>query len=928
MQALHAAVCLLFAGAAMPASADVVTDGSVGSRVRLNGDFAIGADLGTRAGRNLFHSFERFSLATGERATFSGPNQIRNVISRVTGGARSEIDGTIRSTIPGADFYFLNPKGVMFGPNASLDLQGSFHVSTADELRFADGAKFSAANLSASSFTVAAPEAFGFLGGRPGNIVVDRSTLEVPASESFSIVGGDITIDGGDSGGEQGRVLAEGGAISLLASGGGGDARIADGRLTSGSRSDVTLKDQASIDVSGDGGGTVRIAGGQIVMSDGSGVVVLNRGSANATGGVFVVADALKMKTSSINAAALGAGDAGAVTITADRIELREAGRIDSETIGDDDPSSEDGDAGPVMVTAGSIEISGSSEIASDTFSDGDAGAMIVAADRIELRDGGGITSSTRTGDGDAGSVAVRASELDLRAAVISSETTSESLAADGGSVTIVVDSLEFSDFGRIGSSSAGGGNAGSVTVRAESIEVSGLSSIESFASARFDGQPNRAGSVVVRADRLVLRDNGAIDTFIGGPGFGGTVSVAAREIELRNGGRIDSSSGRAGRRRRGIGDCRAAADRGGDPRIITGVTADSFQAGAGGTVTVVAEEIELRSGGAIRSGTFRSGDAGEVTVRANRLLVDGARSQAETEFSRTGVLSDASEIVELTGERVPATGDAGKVSVTASDIELREGGTISSATLGPGDAGSVTVAASVVTLVDGGSIASFSDGTGEGGSVTIRADDTFRSTGASVTARAAETNAGDIVITAGRLIDLVDSEVTTSAAEGEGSGGNILIDPEFVVVDGSRIVADAREGAGGSIRVVADNFVATPDSLVDASSDLGIDGSVEIAAPDVDLAGGLVILKGALLDVASQLRERCASRRDIGASSFTGVGRGGLPASPDAPLTSRYSDTGVGEAPVAAESGPVDETALPPRARLAALARPCRPWD
>ena len=87
----------------------------------------------------------------------------------------------------------------------------------------------------------------------------------------------------------------------------------------------------------------------------------------------------------------------------------------------------------------------------------------------------------------------------------------------------------------------------------------------------------------------------------------------------------------------------------------------------------------------------------------------------------------------------------------------------------------------------------------------------------------------------------------------------------------------------------MADNFIMTPDSLVDASSDLGIDGVVEIVAPEVDLSGGLVVLEGALLDAASQLRERCGARRDIGASSFTGVGRGGLPPSPDGPLAGAY---------------------------------------
>jgi filamentous hemagglutinin family protein len=139
--------CLTFLGHACQAIAGVTTDGTVGRPVQLDGpDFQIGAELGRRAGGNLFHSFERFSIRTGESATFSGPDDIRNVISRVTGGARSDIEGTLASTIPGADFYFLNPAGLLFGPKARLNVQGSFHVSTADELRFADGAVFSATN--------------------------------------------------------------------------------------------------------------------------------------------------------------------------------------------------------------------------------------------------------------------------------------------------------------------------------------------------------------------------------------------------------------------------------------------------------------------------------------------------------------------------------------------------------------------------------------------------------------------------------------------------------------------------------------------------------------------------------------------------------------------------------------------------------------
>jgi large exoprotein involved in heme utilization and adhesion len=110
----------------------------------------------------------------------------------------------------------------MFGPNASLDVQGSFHVSTADELRFADGATFSATNPDASSLTVAAPEAFGFLGGDPADIAVDNSTIRVPGDEPLSIVGGHLSV--ADS-----ALAAPAGAIHLVSAASPTGVRVTDG---------------------------------------------------------------------------------------------------------------------------------------------------------------------------------------------------------------------------------------------------------------------------------------------------------------------------------------------------------------------------------------------------------------------------------------------------------------------------------------------------------------------------------------------------------------------------------------------------------------------------------------------------------------------------------------------------------------------------
>ncbi|NNM81707.1 MAG: filamentous hemagglutinin N-terminal domain-containing protein, partial [Burkholderiales bacterium] len=157
-----AAFCLLIP---CMAQAGIATDGTVGPAATLSGpNYSIPASLGTQVGSNLFHSFATFNIATGESATFSGPNSVSNIIARVTGGAQSSIDGLLRSTIPAANLYLINPGGIVFGPNAALDVGGSFHASTANYVKFADGGRFDASNPANDLLTTAPVSAFGFLG--------------------------------------------------------------------------------------------------------------------------------------------------------------------------------------------------------------------------------------------------------------------------------------------------------------------------------------------------------------------------------------------------------------------------------------------------------------------------------------------------------------------------------------------------------------------------------------------------------------------------------------------------------------------------------------------------------------------------------------------------------------------------------------------
>ncbi|MGE4649857.1 MAG: hypothetical protein AAEJ53_03130, partial [Myxococcota bacterium] len=172
-------------------------------------------------------------------------------------------------------------------------------------------------------------------------------------------------------------------------------------------------------------------------------------------------------------------------------------------------------------------------------------------------------------------------------------------------------------------------------------------------------------------------------------------------------------------------------------------------------------------------------------------------------------------------------------------------------------------------------------------------------------------------------------SSIATNVSK-EGTGGDIVIgkdiDPEeheaafpsrFVLLGSSDNNATAQKGEGGNIDIAASGYLASADSVVDASSELGIDGVVELNAPVVEVAGRLDPLPASFLDVSALLRDHCASRRSAGASSFTVEGRTGLPPAPDDYLPS--SLLRVRDAGTAGSAKPRDQAALLPlRAQLA----------
>lgn len=278
---------------ALSVQAEIILDGSLGQKMSLPGpNFTIDANLGQQRGPNLFHSFQKFGLETGESATFNGPADIHNVISRVTGGQVSSIDGTVRVTIPAAHFYFLNPAGLLLGEHAQLDTTGSVYFSTANYLRLGQE-QFMTSIRGATSFTVAAPTAFGFLRDKPGIIMMNGSQLRVTPGETIAAIGGNVRINNG-------TLSAPAGTIRLTSVAGKSEIAINQDASAQDSknayRGHITLTHRAMVDVSGDHPGTIQIQGGQFLLDDQSQLLADSK-NGETTQDTFIFVDAAQLIT-------------------------------------------------------------------------------------------------------------------------------------------------------------------------------------------------------------------------------------------------------------------------------------------------------------------------------------------------------------------------------------------------------------------------------------------------------------------------------------------------------------------------------------------------------------------------------------------------------------------------------------------------------
>jgi filamentous hemagglutinin family protein len=847
------------------AAGGIATDGSAGPAQTLAGaQITIPQSLGATAGSNLFHSFSHFNIDTGQTVTFTGADSLQNVISRVTGGEASSLDGLLKSEAGHADFYLINPAGITFGAHAQVDVPAAFHASTASQLKLKDGAVFSAANPAASSFSNAAPAAFGFVGNAVANnglIEADGARLAVKDGQTLDIVAGEIQIKHGaqlNAAAGEIRLIAQQGpsAISL--------ERAAQGHLplpalapSNAHAGPITITDSEVLS-SGNGAGRIGLWGGALRVV-GSHIGADNIGSLNAmpAAGIELRSVSLALLNGIISSNASAQGNAGRVSVaTGGKLTVDSQGnpRFAAGIFSDAEVGST-GDAGSVSVDArGDVAVLNGGEIESSAYAQGRAGTVHLATtgqltvdSQGNSRFATGIFSDAEAGStGDAGSVSV---EVQGHAAVLNGGQIESSTYAQGqaGSVSLTtggrltVDSQGHLNFatGIFSDADPGStGDAGRVKITAQGdVAVLNGGEIESSTYAQ-----GKAGTVIVQTKgKLIVDGTGSTDITgifsdakTQSVGDAGSVGVEAKgNVILRNGGEIESSTyaqGQAGTVRLTT-QGRLIADGLGNTNFSTGIFSDAERGSAGdsGSVSVNAQgDIQMLNGAIISSDTYAQGKAGTVNVvTSGKLTVDG---QGNPNLL-TGIFSQAN---------LGSAGDAGRVSVRAKrNITLTSGGEIESSAFAQGRAGIVNVATQGNLRVDGRGSANttgiFStaeaNSLGDAGSVAVRAGgDVILARGGEISSSAFAQGKGGNVAVAARNVFLSKRAFIGALAGPESSGrtGNISLNlsgnlslagaSQINVANGAKVLDPARI-APGDVSLSARGILLTDSQITSQST-------------------------------------------------------------------------------------------------------------
>lgn len=718
--------------------AQVKADGTLSTTVNSQNQRDFRVTGGNRAGANLFHSFRTFSVPNGGSATFDQPSDIQNIFSRVTGSSVSNINGLIRVSGT-ANLFLINPNGILFGPNARLDIRGSFIATTANQLKFLDGPSFSTNPRTAPLLSVSVPIGLQYGQGSANQITVQGSMLSMPLDQALVLAGGELRLS-------QANLQTDRGSIDLVAISEGGQVGLQTSpqgiRLSlpaAGHRANITVQNHSLVSTSGNqGSGDILIAGQQVAVRD-SRIETNTRGA--GTGGDL-----------NVNASET-------ISITSQSNQGTFSDGLFAETLGD-------GDAGNLRLQTNNLRVQGAARISAATFGTGDGGNLqINAANQIELI---GVDPPA---DGD----------FRLFTGLL----TDTEATGRAGNLTLNARRLIVRDGAQISTATFGAGDGGNLTVNVkDSIHLSGGSPSDSlgsglFSAAQASSSPEaRAGNLTVTTRQLELRQGAQIATGTVGRGDGGDLSIQADNIEISGTSPSGFNSG-----------------------LLS--TSDDLQVakqgtttGRAGNLTIQTDRLSIRDGGQVAAAIFgNTSGGGNLQITAHEFIEVSGAAPSNSLGGDTGIFAG-------TPLAIPTTGNAGNITLNTPSLIVSDRARIGVSHLGTGNAGQLVVNADSINLRQQAGLTA-ATASGKGGNIQLNARDTIAlRQGSLISAEASgNSNGGNITAVTQLMTVLGNSNIIANAFEGR--GGNIQISAEGLLVDRtSTITASSQFGVDGEVQI------------------------------------------------------------------------------------------------------------------------------
>ena len=722
--------------------AQIVPDNTLinNSRIETQNNRSV-IEGGTRAGNNLFHSFQEFSIPTGHEAFFKGAADLVNILNRVTGDSISNINGLIRAN-GSANLFFLNPNGIILGKNASLDIGGSFIATTANSINFADGTSFVVRGSENQRPILSwnAPIGLG-LNSQSGSILIEGSGhnfsandpifsplirlgnfngLTVKPGKSLGLLGNNITLQGGNLSAPQGKIQlgsVREGIVGLNFEDFSLDLQTIQGF------SDILLTSESSIDVSGLTGGSIQIQGRNITIDDGSVVLVQNQGLSSANGISLQASNDIEVS---------GTNQNGLVR-----------SYVLSEAFA--------GNTGDIKISAQNLKVDQGAAIAIRAFKTANAEQLIL-----------NITDS------------IQVSDFNPIIPVASSTISIANLGnGQGGNLDIFTQNLLVDSGGGIGTITFGiQGNSGSLAINAKNITIEEVNPINTLPSNLFSStvSEGQGGKITIKTSLLNILEGGQISTGTGASGNAGDIFIEADQLNLISNPNIRLIAGDV-RTSRIIAI--AAPPTPAQQKIVG---SSSEVTGASGNITINTENLNIQRA-RITVSNQGQGAIGNINIQTDSLTnIDGIIS--------------ASGLSELSGSDF----SGGNININADFLTFNDGSIAANTPLF-GSGGNITINADLIELNNNSNIFAFAGGEGNGGNITLNTDQLQLQNNSSISASAGgEGNGGNIDITADTIVALNDSDITATAFKG--NGGNITITADGILGIEER---KATEGNGTS---------------------------------------------------------------------------------------------------------------------------------